>query len=102
MSSYLHLSSIAAGIRPAARVAQGQMIGRVGATGLATGPHLDYRLAKDGRFVNPLREHRRMPPGNPIPPAQLGGFNAVRDAVLARLGAVPPADVAAAAPAAQN
>jgi murein DD-endopeptidase MepM/ murein hydrolase activator NlpD len=63
-SSYLHLSAITRGIRPGAHVAQGQMIGRVGATGLATGPHLDYRLAKNGRFINPLLEHGRMPPGS--------------------------------------
>jgi murein DD-endopeptidase MepM/ murein hydrolase activator NlpD len=84
-SSYLHLSAIAAGIRAGAQVSQGQMIGRVGATGLATGPHLDYRLAKNGTFVNPLVEHRRMPPGAPIPSEHLDGFTAARDAVLARL-----------------
>ena len=66
-SSYLHLSAITRGVRPGAHVAQGQVIGRVGATGLATGPHLDYRLAKNGTFINPLLEHRRMPPGEPIP-----------------------------------
>jgi murein DD-endopeptidase MepM/ murein hydrolase activator NlpD len=84
-SSYLHLSAIAAGIRSGAHVAQGQMIGRVGATGLAAGPHLDYRLEKNGRFVNPLLEHRRMPPGEPIPADHLEAFSAVRDAALAQL-----------------
>ena len=83
-SSYLHLSAITRGVRPGAHVAQGQMIGRVGATGLATGPHLDYRLAKNGRFINPLLEHRRMPPGEPIPAEHMGAFSAVRDAALAR------------------
>src|SRR5512132_2758730 len=83
-SFYLHLSAIGPGIRAGAHVAQGQVIGRVGATALATGPHLDYRLARNGRFVNPLLEHRRMPPGEPIPTQHLGAFNAVRDDVLAR------------------
>jgi murein DD-endopeptidase MepM/ murein hydrolase activator NlpD len=84
-SSYLHLSAITRGVRPGTHVVQGQTIGRVGATGLATGPHLDYRLAKNGTFINPLLEHRRMPPGEPIPAEHLEAFIAVRDAGLARL-----------------
>jgi len=90
-SSYLHLSAVTRGVRPGAHVAQGQMIGRVGATGLATGPHLDYRLAKNGTFINPLLEHRRMPPGEPIPSEHMGAFSAVRDAALARLDEEPAA-----------
>ena len=85
-SSYLHLSSIAPGVRPGARIAQGQFIGRVGATGLATGPHLDYRLKKNGTFVNPLTEHKRLPPGEPVPAESLDDFRALRDDVLERLG----------------
>ena len=50
---YLHLSKFAKGIRAGARVRQGQVIGYVGATGYATGPHLDYRIKKNGKFVNP-------------------------------------------------
>ncbi|MFO7867093.1 MAG: M23 family metallopeptidase, partial [Candidatus Aminicenantes bacterium] len=51
---YLHLSRFTRGIRKGSRVAGGQVIGYVGATGTATGPHLDYRLKHHGNFVNPL------------------------------------------------
>ena len=51
---YGHLSRFATGIRTGEKVQQGQLIGYVGATGLATGPHLDYRITRKGVFVNPL------------------------------------------------
>ena len=89
---YLHLSAFADGIRPGVRVAQGQMVGRVGATGVVTGPHLDYRMRRDGVFVNPLLEHRRLPPGDPVPGEQMTAFEATRDAAWRRLQAdLPPA-----------
>lgn len=81
---YLHLSSFGKGIRKGVRVDQGQLVGRVGATGLVTGPHLDYRLKKNGVFVNPLVEHRKMPPGDPIPKQHLADFKVARDR-MARL-----------------
>ena len=84
---YLHLSSFGKGIRAGTRVDQGTLIGRVGATGTATGPHLDYRLKKNGVFVNPLLEHRKLPPGEPIPAAQLAAFQIQRDATLLTLSA---------------
>jgi murein DD-endopeptidase MepM/ murein hydrolase activator NlpD len=82
---YLHLSSFAPGIRPGAHVEQGELVGRVGATGAATGPHLDFRIKRDGVFVNPILERQRMPPGEPIPPSMLPAFQTARDKVLADL-----------------
>jgi murein DD-endopeptidase MepM/ murein hydrolase activator NlpD len=88
-SYYLHLSAFGPGIRAGARVDQGQLIGRVGSSGTATGPHLDYRLRKNGVFVDPRREHARQPPGEPIPAALMADFRAVRDGMETRLaGAV--------------
>jgi murein DD-endopeptidase MepM/ murein hydrolase activator NlpD len=83
VSYYLHLSAFGAGIRAGVAVEQGQTIGRVGASGLATGPHLHYGLQKNGAFVNPLREHRNMPPGDPVPASELEGFAIEREKAMA-------------------
>jgi murein DD-endopeptidase MepM/ murein hydrolase activator NlpD len=79
---YLHLSAFGPGIRAGARVSQGQLVGKVGSTGLASGPHLDYRLRKKGVFVNPLAEHRKMPPGEPVPASAMAAFKETRDRAL--------------------
>ena len=55
VTSYMHLSRFAKGIKEGAHVYQGDVIGYVGATGVATGPHLDFRVWKDGTPVNPLK-----------------------------------------------
>lgn len=55
-TQYLHMSKIAKGIRRGAAVKQGEVIGYVGSTGLATGPHVCYRFWKDGKQVDPLRQ----------------------------------------------
>ena len=89
---YLHLSAFAKGIRSGAHVDQGQVIGRVGATGAATGPHLDYRLKRDGTFVNPLAAHSKQAPGEPIPASELPRFRDMRDRLLAQLSSAIVAD----------
>jgi len=62
---YLHLSRFAKGIAPGIKVDQGQVIGYVGATGYATGPHLDYRVKRRGKFVDPRR--LKLPAAAPVP-----------------------------------
>jgi len=85
---YNHLSRLGPGIRPGGRVMQRQVIGYVGATGLATGPHLDYRVAKNGRFVNPLGE--KFIPGEPIAAAERGAFTGHARELLRRLEDAAP------------
>ncbi|MDA7744674.1 peptidoglycan DD-metalloendopeptidase family protein [bacterium] len=63
-TQYLHMSKIASGIRPGVRVRQGQVIGYVGSTGLATGPHVCFRFWKNGQQVDHRRE--KLPPSLPI------------------------------------
>lgn len=84
---YLHLSRFGKGVRAGAHVSQGDVIGFVGATGIATGPHLDYRLRQKGVFVNPLLFHRSQPAGEPIASVHLAAFRAARDGALSQLSA---------------
>jgi len=76
-TEYLHLSSIS--VPSGARVRQGELIGRVGSSGLATGPHLDYRLARNGVFMNPVTAYHAMPTADPVAPEDMAAFLAVRD-----------------------
>jgi murein DD-endopeptidase MepM/ murein hydrolase activator NlpD len=87
-TEYLHLSSIA--VRAGQRVSQGDLVGRVGQTGLATGPHLHYGLKKNGRYVNPIVEHRNMPPGEPVPAAFANVFASDRERYFTLLSAPTP------------
>jgi murein DD-endopeptidase MepM/ murein hydrolase activator NlpD len=91
-TEYLHLSVIS--VRAGGRVRQGELIGRVGSTGLATGAHLDYRLKKNGAFINPITAHRAMPPADPIPAEQIVAFEAARDRAMAALSTSAVAPVA--------
>jgi murein DD-endopeptidase MepM/ murein hydrolase activator NlpD len=84
-SYYLHLSAFAAGVHAGAHIDQGQTIGLVGHTGLATGPHLHYGLTRGGVFVNPLQHRNSSEPGEPLAAAEMERFHAERDQALAVL-----------------
>jgi murein DD-endopeptidase MepM/ murein hydrolase activator NlpD len=85
-TQYLHMCRHAKGIRPGTRVVQGQTIGYVGSTGLATGPHCCFRFWKNGVEVDHLRLN--LPRPEPIKGAILQEFNVVRDSLVRVLGNV--------------
>jgi len=82
-TQYLHMSRIAQGVRAGTRVKQGQVIGYVGSTGLATGPHLCYRFWRNGVQVDALRVE--LPPSQPIKQEKLADFNEVVKTLKAKL-----------------
>jgi murein DD-endopeptidase MepM/ murein hydrolase activator NlpD len=65
------------------KIAQGERIGLVGATGLATGPHLDFRILENNKYINPTK--RIVPAAPPVAPAQFANFVALRDGLRAQL-----------------
>jgi murein DD-endopeptidase MepM/ murein hydrolase activator NlpD len=87
---YAHLSSIPGDVRPGAHVDQGQIIGRVGSSGLATGPHLHYEFLLNGRHRDPLTVD--LPNAPSIDASQLAQFRRDRDDALALLYGVPISD----------
>ena len=82
-SEYLHLSAIT--VKRGERIGQGELVGRVGATGLVTGPHLHYGLRRNGSYVNPVREHQNMPPGEPVAEIHRALFNEQRTRLFGQL-----------------
>jgi murein DD-endopeptidase MepM/ murein hydrolase activator NlpD len=89
MTAYLHLSRFAPGIRQGARVRQGDIIAFTGATGLATGPHLDYRVKCHDQWVDPLT--LKSVRDEPIPGNRMAAFRAWRDDLRTglRMGVLP-------------
>ena len=80
---YLHLSRYGRGIRKGAHVKQGQIIGYVGSTGRSTGPHLDYRFKRDGRFLDPMKIS--VPAAAPVKSVYKRDFEQKRDPLFQTL-----------------
>lgn len=85
-TQYLHMSRIDGAVRAGTRVRQGQVIGYVGSTGLATGPHLCYRFWKNGVQVDALRVE--LPASEPIMAAHQEAYEAVKSAVMMKLDGI--------------
>jgi len=90
---YLHLSSIL--VRPGQAVRQGQIVARSGQTGLATGPHLDFRVSRHGQFLNFLR--LKLPPAESVANKDMTEFAALKTQFLDRLASLHSQPAATAA-----
>ena len=79
-TQYLHMSKIKKGIKKGVYVKQGDIIGYVGSTGLATGPHVCYRFWKNGKQVDPYKQ--KLPPGDPISKKNKNEYMFVKDSLM--------------------
>ena len=86
-TTYMHLSRFEKGIKVGVDVAQKQVIGYVGATGLATGPHLDFRVYENGKPINPLTIKSQ--PQKTLKDGDLNRYEVVRDSVIRMLTLIP-------------
>lgn len=85
-TSYMHLNGFAKGISQGTHVSQGQLIGYVGSTGLASGPHLDFRVFRNGTPINPLSV--KSPPSDPISKENAKSYAMHKDSLMSRLQSI--------------
>jgi len=90
---YGHLSRISKGITSGVKIDQGEVIGYVGSTGLATGPHLHYEMRVKNKPVNPLRI--KIPSGEPLPEVALAEFGTFREQLSKKLASIKPESILA-------
>ena len=85
-TTYMHLSRFAKGLKVGDMVAQKEVIGYVGSTGLSTGPHLDFRVYENGKPINPLAIKSQ--PKKPISEENSAKFRLVCDSLILRMDSI--------------
>jgi len=91
-STYMHLSGFGKGIAAGKYVMQGELLGYVGSSGLSTGPHLDFRVSRNGSPIDPLK--MESPPVDPVKPDKMAAFESVKEATINLLNGTEPQQMA--------